>query len=820
MKTESDPAPPRPTGRSSRTASLAARCEPMLWLTGGALSVCLFMIVGLLALVAVQGGQTFWPRPVAEVRLATADGEGVVRGEVVDVSTFTIDRDTAGSLAEPQMSKADELLGDTSASADVGQTLLRVDNKDIAGQPFRYVTDLDAAAETVTASTTYPPEIAVVERLEWGRLIGVPVAYRFEAARPISGDEEAVASAIGVVASVSAAAGPAAEAVLTRLRDRLEQRRAENDADSAGRILESLPTAIRNDVEADTADAPGGVARFAWTGDAAWPAFEALAPRWERLRNEIERIRVEMTRQAEAELEAARRGVKRYDLDHGTRLGPPSRAAAAKNAAAGEWRRLITTRRDAADFVTRSLRDDRDAVAAVTAAIEAEIGGLEARIAAAEAEIAAILAETEDAARPVVDRFLRAGLAVDESARAYRQEVARLEQEAGSASFVFEVGDGREFAQDARQIVRAYRPNALDGGGRFAIFRDRWVEFLTAEPREANTEGGVLPAIWGTVAMTLVMTLFVVPFGVLAALYLREYAKGGVVVSAIRVAVNNLAGVPSIVFGVFGLGFFIYRIGSFVDAGPRGVGWTAWDWGTWLAAAAGFAVVVAAGLGVWYAGLRTAWTRSAGATQAFLALLVAAWIGAVVFTGIAVVGHVPFFGGLFPEVAGGVYGRGGVLWASLTLALLTLPVVIVATEEALAAVPNSMREGSYACGASKWQTIRRIVLPRALPGVMTGTILAVARGAGEVAPLMLVGAVKIAPELPVSGEFPFLHPERRFMHLGFHIFDLGFQSPDSEAAKPMVYTTTLLLITIVALLNVVAIALRARLRKRFEGSQF
>jgi phosphate transport system permease protein len=158
------------------------------------------------------------------------------------------------------------------------------------------------------------------------------------------------------------------------------------------------------------------------------------------------------------------------------------------------------------------------------------------------------------------------------------------------------------------------------------------------------------------------------------------------------------------------------------------------------------------------------------------------------------------------------------MWASLTLALLTLPVVIVATEEALAAVPNSMREGSYACGASKWQTIRRIVLPRAMPGITTGMILAMARGAGEVAPLMLVGAVKLAPELPLDGSFPFVHPERSFMHLGFHIYDLGFQSQNSEAAKPMVFTTTLLLITIVVVLNLAAIAVRARLHRRFKGS--
>jgi phosphate transport system permease protein len=293
------------------------------------------------------------------------------------------------------------------------------------------------------------------------------------------------------------------------------------------------------------------------------------------------------------------------------------------------------------------------------------------------------------------------------------------------------------------EVVRAYPANRLGPLDRFGVYLSRWVEFLVADPREANSEGGVFPAIFGTVVMTLLMSFAVVPFGVLAALYLREYAKAGSLTSAVRIAVNNLAGVPSIVFGVFGLGFFCYIVGGGIDQ--------------------------------------------------------------------------IFYSAKLPSPT---FGTGGVMWASLTLALLTLPVVIVATEEALAAVPGSMREGSYACGASKWQTIRRIVLPRATPGIMTGMILAMARGAGEVAPLMLVGAVKLAPELPVDGVFPFLHLERSFMHLGFHIFDLGFQSQNSEAAKPMVYTTTLLLIAIIALLNLTAIALRSRLRRRFVAGQF
>lgn len=324
-------------------------------------------------------------------------------------------------------------------------------------------------------------------------------------------------------------------------------------------------------------------------------------------------------------------------------------------------------------------------------------------------------------------------------------EIQQLNAENGRYQLVMQTAGQQEARLYIADIVRAYPANRLSWGDKVRIYGSRWWEFLTAEPREANSEGGVYPAIFGTVCMTLLMSLAVVPFGVLAALYLREYAKKGLAVSAVRIAINNLAGVPSIVFGVFGLGFFCYAVGGRVDD--------------------------------WYFPVEKAASNP-------------------------------------------VFGKGGMLWASFTLALLTLPVVIVATEEALSAVPNSMREGSYACGAGKWQTIRRIVLPRAMPGIMTGMILAMARGAGEVAPLMLVGAAKIAPELAIDGVFPFVHPQRSFLHLGFHIYDVGFQSQNSEAGKPMVFTTTLLLIVIVALLNVSAIWLRTRLRRRFTTSHF
>ena len=320
----------------------------------------------------------------------------------------------------------------------------------------------------------------------------------------------------------------------------------------------------------------------------------------------------------------------------------------------------------------------------------------------------------------------------------------RAENEGWRVEFETASGDTATLPLDG--VVRAWQPNRLSLAGKIGVYLSRWGEFLGDDPREANSAGGVFPAIWGTVAMTLIMALLVAPFGVLAALYLREYASRGPVTAAVRVAINNLAGVPSIVYGAFGLGFFCYGVGAGIDE--------------------------------------------------------------LFFKASLVADSQPTF------------GTGGLLWASLTLALLTLPVVIVATEEALSAVPNSMREGSYACGAGKWQTIRRIVLPRALPGIMTGLILAMARGAGEVAPLMLVGVKKLALELPVDGTFPFIHPEREFMHLAYLIYDVGFQSPNSQAAQPMVFTITFLLVAIIALLNVAAIWLRSRLRRRYVAQQF
>ncbi len=300
--------------------------------------------------------------------------------------------------------------------------------------------------------------------------------------------------------------------------------------------------------------------------------------------------------------------------------------------------------------------------------------------------------------------------------------------------------NGNEIEIEMSQVVRAFKPNGMSGSQKVSHYFSKLGEFLGDDPREANTEGGVFPAIFGTVLMVILMAIMVTPLGVVAAVYLREYAQQGLLTKIIRIAVNNLAGVPSIVYGVFGLGFFVYFLGGTID-------------------------------------------------ELF-----------------------------FPEaLPAPTFGTSGLLWASLTLALLTLPVVIVATEEGLARIPRMIREGSLALGATKWETLSRVILPMASPAMMTGVILAVARAAGEVAPLMLVGVVKLAPSLPLNANYPFLHLDQKFMHLGFHIYDVGFQSPNVEAARPLVYATALLLVIVIALLNLSAIYIRNHLREKYKA---
>ena len=315
---------------------------------------------------------------------------------------------------------------------------------------------------------------------------------------------------------------------------------------------------------------------------------------------------------------------------------------------------------------------------------------------------------------------------------AYREDISRDQ-------LVMRAMDDQLVTINFEQVLHISFNNKLGFFEKISMFISQIGSFLVDDPREANTEGGVFPAIFGTVLMVLLMTVIVSPFGVIAAIYLHEYAGKNALTKLLRIAVINLAGVPSIVYGVFGLGFFVYMVGGSLD-------------------------------------------------QIF-----------------------------YPEtLPSPTFGTPGVLWSAITLAILTLPVVIVSTEEGLSRIPSAMRHGSLALGATKAETLWRIILPIASPAIMTGIILAIARAAGEVAPLMLVGVVKMAPNLPLDGNFPFLHLDRKFMHLGFHIYDVGFQSPNVEAARPLVYATALLLVSIIVALNMTAVSIRNRLREKFK----
>lgn len=328
---------------------------------------------------------------------------------------------------------------------------------------------------------------------------------------------------------------------------------------------------------------------------------------------------------------------------------------------------------------------------------------------------------------------------LDQAYALLKDQLEQLYKNISRDRVLMKVMTGQQVYIRLADVIKATRPNAMTLSEKIFHYIVNFKNFITDDPREANTEGGIFPAIFGTVMMVLLMSVIVTPFGVIAAIYLREYARQGFITRLVRISVNNLAGVPSIVYGVFGLGFFVYFVGGAIDQ--------------------------------------------------------------------------LFYSEALPAPT---FGSGGILWASLTLALLTVPVVIVATEEGLARIPRSIREGSLALGATKAETLWRTVIPMASPAMMTGLILAVARAAGEVAPLMLVGAVKLAPSLPLDLNAPFIHLERKFMHLGFHIYDVGFQSPNVEAARPLVYATALILVIVIVLLNLTAIYIRNHLREKYR----
>lgn len=719
------------------------------------------MIVVLVVFIVISGSATFAPLPLVEVK--TFGGPKYL-GEVVDRQTFVPSAEFFAALDPRAAEKAKQEA--STAEGRLVRRKLRTGNFDVTQTHFTWINDCDIEP----GGETTPGDAILIERLEWGRFYGFSDALVERLARKPTTLEAELKAGLDVIAQLRAANDPKfgeAAQVAAQAGDASAQAAAA----AASKVYET----VRKQAEGEFAGAHGpvddGKAEFVADDGSRrlWSAtdkqdFAAIERRWdggETSFRELQRIhdgvaarRIE--RQHLEEAAAGRlnkaendalvevRGVAhRFGLDLGRHLDELKRADAAIHdvGVPGErLRRMIERLRGRPDYDQRLVPPLDSLLNAVRADTTRETETLEREKQTLLDFEKTLPAEVAEA----LANYRNVRTHVEREYAATREQIDELKRENERYTWALHTVDGVEKRLPVEEVVRTYRANDLSGWEKTKIYASRWREFLFDDPRAGNLEGGVYPAIVGTVVMTLLMSVAVVPFGVLAALYLREYAKPGVIVSFVRIAINNLAGVPSIVFGVFGLGFFCYIVGGKIDE-------------TLFAA---------------------------------------------------------------ESLTGPVFGKGALIWASLTLALMTLPVVIVATEESLAAVSNSMREGSYACGASKFQTICRIVLPRAMPGIMTGMILAMARGAGEVAPLMLVGALKNAEELPLDASFPFLHLDRSFMHLGFHIFDLGFQSQNSEAAKPMVFTTTLLLITIIFVLNLTAIAIRTRLRRKFQSSQF
>ncbi len=700
----------------SRRTLPSAIGEPMVWLTGGALVVCLTMIAMLISLVVINGSTTFWPSPIQKLTLT--DGE-IVMG----IKT-----------AHEQQPDSENM-----------RTLYRVGNRDIGQESFRWINDEDIARSQT------PEHAVMLEREAWGVWFGVP-----ESIVQVSEDGEETILADGSQAVIEQFNQIHSDARQTK--SKIERMKKKGLGSINSKIEKLRLDVLQAEIEFERGDS--GLARLGWV---LWCLLGLCVI---GIIGGLYRIK-----------------------DFGAELGSPDARKGKLLRSAGTISivMLVLAMIVAAPWKGRMLT-------------EYELEQMRQEVAATETELLVEYDQVLSEIREIEEVDNRLRIVIHEPTTGHFAPTSQtLADEPLHVS----------------QVVRFVPANTQSSSEKLGVFFGRWWEYLSSYPREANTEGGVYPVIVGTVLLTLMLTIFVTPMGVIAALYLREYAQQGLLTSLIRIAVNNLAGVPSIVYGVFGLGFFCYTVGGYVDTGAS----------TPMSSASWWGIFVLTGLMLMAGMAGKLWSKPdpGKVTTAFNRRMqrVSWLIWAIVFVLVVLlITRTPYFNGFFEaraEDGTPTFGARGMLWASLTLALLTLPVVIVATEEAIAAVPNSMREGSYGCGASKWQTMRRIVLPGAMPGILTGAILAMARGAGEVAPLMLVGAVKLNQDLPISGESPFLHADRSFMHLGFHIYDLGFQSPDSQAARPLVWTTTLLFLTIVFALNLAAIMIRSRLRSRMAG---
>jgi ABC-type phosphate transport system permease subunit/ABC-type phosphate transport system auxiliary subunit len=820
---------------------MMARGEPMVWISGGALAFCLVMIVGLLVLCLWFGMGTFWPTSIYRVQLV--DGS-VHMGEVTRYDTYALTRPMAERLSGEIAAAANEAIGEQDEFA-ARRWLLRTGNYRLTQEHFNWVSDF--AMAPLPEGVTQPPWALVLERVEYGHFYGEPGEFAHRTLRTPDEEERELKQLVDFLDSqryrlfetpddlpkFDEAVAPI-RAELDALREaNIRQFLSQFEGDGDGvrfDLLREVNGAPQTVEDVDPAQYPVEAGQDVKEVQRVWPGAEAAWQQYQEAHGNVrrrfhERKRLEKYAKGPVsdQQEHARLAVRQAELDHDVFL---LTAAYDITSIRHELAALEKSRSDGKTAVAR-LAELYGEDATVTRfarrlcdALGKEVDDMSAdprgRLDAARA----VIAQAPQPAQDAVAHYLEATEAAEAQTEEIQAEIESIKLENARHELRMVTAQGQEEPISVGTIVRAYPANQLGVAGRLGVYLSRWWEFVSDEPREANSEGGVFPAIWGTVLMTLIMSLAVVPFGVLGALYLREYAKAGPVVSAVRIAINNLAGVPSIVFGVFGLGFFCYIIGAFYDGGPANIGIQPMPSGAWWIV---LLVLAAVGTGAFLTGLASLSSRTREKSRFQFALgyvSIALWLTSVIVL-VVLIFWTPYFSGFHePKLPNPTFGKGGLIWASLTLALLTLPVVIVATEEALSAVPNSLREGSYACGGSKWQTIKRIILPHAMPGIMTGMILAMARGAGEVAPLMLVGVAKKASELPLDTSFPYLHLDRSFLHLGFHIYDLALQSQNSEATKSLVFTTTLLLIGIIATLNVAAVLLRARLRKRFQGGEF
>ncbi len=725
------PQSPAPTLDSRRTAS-KVRAEPVVWLMGGALTVCVAMILTLLTLVVIQGFATFWPKPIDLVTLKT--GETFLGNPLKEQDIEQTDGPVDENLPTPR------------------QRLYRVGNRDLGQAPFRWV-----PVDQIT-SLSRPKNAVQVQRQSWGIFLGTP-----------------------------------------------------------RQITQTIP--------ADDPDSPDQIKILAHSDqDDFQSTLQVQLAAAQKRRHAINQLVSHEMGKVNQNMERLRLRIKEAELERQRTINSSQSGPWLNNAAA-----ILLILLSATSFLV-ALRLLRTKNPAITPTKRKKMPGQALFVLSLALALFSVLESPWMSSSMSQDKLdsmnQTAAVEQDQLEQRYQkiqQRVEKIQNEDEHWRIVIEEPTTGRFAPQSQtlsdqpillsQIVRIVPANNLNLQQKFAVYFNRWSEFISADPREANTEGGVYPVLFSTVLLTILLSLVVAPFGVIAALYMREYAKQGLLTSIIRIAINNLAGVPSIVYGVFGLGFFCYTLGRYIDSGPTtNLVQSKSSW--WVLM---LSLVMILLLTFTFSSLAAKKYSKASMLKKVASL---GWLAAVVLV-IALFVTTPYFHGFFEaSLPTPTFGTRGLLWSVLTLSLLTLPVVIVSTEEAISAVPSTMRQGSFGCGASKWQTIRRIVLPSAAPGIMTGMILAMARGAGEVAPLMLVGAVKLAPELPMTSQPPFLHLDRSFMHLGLHIFDLGFQSPDSQAARPMVWTSTLLLITVVVFLNLLAIWLRARLRKKFSSNHF